>query len=111
MATVELTLENFEQTITDNDTATWSLAQSGSPVTEGGDVAYTISLAGTFDENETGTVVVGLTEGTTTTADHGDLVGCQTHRLLLLAQLPGFVGLRRCRQDCQAHGWPSNASP
>ncbi|MDF1741763.1 MAG: Calx-beta domain-containing protein, partial [Verrucomicrobiales bacterium] len=58
------TVEIDDIAVTDNDVAKWSLTQSGSPVTEGDDVTYTLSLDAPFDENETGTVQINLADGT-----------------------------------------------
>jgi len=58
--------------ILDNDTATWSLALSGSPVTEGNSGSVTVSLAGTLQENETAQVEIDVTDITTTSADYDD---------------------------------------
>ena len=52
-------------TITDNDTATWSLTGSSS-ATEGTDASYTLSLAGVLQSGETATIDLALTDVTTT---------------------------------------------
>ena len=58
-------------TITDADTATWSI--TGDPgVTEGGNASYTVHLAGTLQAGETATIDLALTDGTTTSADHAN---------------------------------------
>ena len=56
-------------TITDNDTATWSIS---GPAERGGrrqTASYTVSLAGTLQAGETATIDLALTDGTTTSAD------------------------------------------
>src|SRR5262249_598614 len=60
-------------TITDNDTATWSLTGTTS-ITEGNDATYTVHLAGTLQSGETPTTNLALTDGSTTATDHADFV-------------------------------------
>ena len=52
------TANSATTTITDNDTATWSI--TGDPsVTEGGNASYTVHLAGTLQAGETATIASG----------------------------------------------------
>ena len=56
-------------TITDTDTATWSIS-GDTGVTEGGTASYTVQLAGTLQAGETATVHLALTDISTTSADY-----------------------------------------
>ena len=58
-------------TITDNDTATWSLTGSGS-VTEGNTASYTVHLSGTLQSGENASILLSLSN-VTTAADGSDL--------------------------------------
>ena len=58
-------------TITDANTATWSLT-GDTGVTEGSNASYTVHLAGTLQAGETATIHLALTDGTTTSADHAN---------------------------------------
>ena len=64
---------NATVTISDDDTATWSLTGSSS-VTEGANASYTLSLAGTLQAGETATIDIGLTDGTTSAADYANFL-------------------------------------
>ena len=54
-------------TILDNDTATWSITQASSTVTEGSADSYTVHLAGTLQAGENASIVLSLTNVTTDT--------------------------------------------
>src|SRR5690606_2695524 len=68
-ATVELHATDtlVTTTITDNDTATWSISGATS-VNEGAAASYTINLGGTLQAGETATIELALTDGSTTSA-------------------------------------------
>ena len=59
-------------TITDNDTATWSITQSSATVNEGGTTGYTVHLGGTLQSGEDASIVLSLTN-VTTNPDGSDL--------------------------------------
>ncbi|WP_075082765.1 Calx-beta domain-containing protein [Mariniblastus fucicola] len=60
-------------TITDNDTATWSLIGDAT-VGESGSAQYTLALAGTLQLGETATIDLGLADVDTTSADYANFV-------------------------------------
>ena len=60
-------------TITDGDTATWSITGSNN-VNEGTNANYTVHLAGTLQANETATVHLALADISTTSGDHANFV-------------------------------------
>ena len=66
-------------TITDADTATWSLS-GDTGVTEGSTASYTVHLAGTLQAGETATMHLALTDGTTTSADHASFAAAVRRR-------------------------------
>ena len=57
-------------TITDADTATWSISGDTGVVTEGNAASYTVHLAGTLQAGETATINLALTDISTTSADY-----------------------------------------
>ena len=72
-ATATVITPTIPTSITDNDTATWSI--SGDPsVTEGNAASYTVHLAGTLQAGQTATINLALTDISTTSADHADFV-------------------------------------
>ena len=64
-------------TITDTDTATWSIS-GDTGVTEGGTASYTVHLAGTLQAGETATVHLALTDISTTSADYANFAAAVT---------------------------------
>ncbi len=60
-------------TITDNDTATWSISGDAT-IDEGATAQYTIALAGTLQANETATVDLALTDIDTSSTDYAAFV-------------------------------------
>ena len=50
-------------TITDNDTATWSITQSSATVNEGGTTGYTVHLGGTLQSGEDASIVLNSNPG------------------------------------------------
>ena len=64
-------------TITDTDTATWSIS-GDTGVTEGGTASYTVQLAGTLQAGETATVHLALTDISTTSADYASFSAAVT---------------------------------
>ncbi len=65
--------ESVTTTITDGDTATWSIV-GGGEVSEGGNTSYTISLDGVFAAGEDASVEITLTVGDTTSGDYDDFL-------------------------------------
>ena len=60
-------------TITDNDTATWSI--TGDPtVGEGDDAKFVVSLAGTLQAGETASIELAIGDVDTTSADYASFV-------------------------------------
>ncbi|MEC5126218.1 Calx-beta domain-containing protein, partial [Verrucomicrobiales bacterium BCK34] len=64
-----LVTKSVDANITDNDIATWSISGGGN-VNEGDSGSYTISLDGILDVNETATIDLSLSNGTTSAADY-----------------------------------------
>ena len=59
--------------ITDNDAGQWSIA-GPSTVNEGSHASYRIRLSGNYGANETTSITLGLTDHSTSTADHDSLL-------------------------------------
>ena len=72
-SSIALGTSEVTTTITDNDTATWSISGSAS-VTEGSPASYTVHLAGTLQAGETATIDLAVTNLTTTSADYANFV-------------------------------------
>ena len=53
-------------TITDGDTATWSIINGTTSVAEGGTASYTVHLAGTLQAGETATIDLAISYPGTT---------------------------------------------
>ena len=60
-------------TITDNDTATWSITGDAT-VAEGDDAKYVVNLAGTLQAGETATIELAIGGTQTTSADYASFV-------------------------------------
>jgi hypothetical protein len=71
VSVITLGTSEVSTTITDANTATWSLSGS-SAVTEGSAASYTVHLAGTLQAGETATISLALADITTTSADYAN---------------------------------------
>ena len=63
--------DHVDTTITDGDTATWSIINGTTSVAEGDTASYTVHLAGTLQDGETATIDLAISyPGTTSAADY-----------------------------------------